>query len=74
MPPDRASVLGANIRRYRLALSLSQEKLAQAVGVDHTTVAHWEAGDYAPNAFKIQRLASFFQCSMDDLMGVAQCA
>lgn len=74
MSPERASALAANIRRYRLTLGLSQAKLGQAVAVDKTTVAHWEAGDYSPNLFVVQRLAELFECSMEDLLSVAPCA
>lgn len=33
-----------DLRARRLALSLSQKQLAEAIGVSKSTVAHWEQG------------------------------
>jgi transcriptional regulator with XRE-family HTH domain len=40
--------LGARIRGYRRAHGLSQKKLGEQLGVDQTTVAAWERGEYRP--------------------------
>ncbi|MBI3977409.1 MAG: helix-turn-helix domain-containing protein [Chloroflexi bacterium] len=36
---------GAKLRQRRLALGLSQEKLAQLLGVSANTIARWERGE-----------------------------
>lgn len=43
-----------NIRHARSKLGLSQEELAEKVGVSRTTVTQWERGDYLP---KLERMA-----------------
>jgi transcriptional regulator with XRE-family HTH domain len=43
-----ASVTGAKIRRRRQELRLTQEELAERVGVDASSVLNWEAGKHYP--------------------------
>jgi transcriptional regulator with XRE-family HTH domain len=52
-PPARRTSL---IRR-RTAQGLSQERLAEQLGVDRTTVARWEAGTSAPQPWQRPNLA-----------------
>jgi transcriptional regulator with XRE-family HTH domain len=59
-------------RRDRLAsrrrtLGLSQEALAERLGVERTTIARWESGDTQPLAWFRPRLADVLQVSVDDL-------
>lgn len=39
----------AERRSLREAAGLTQRELADAVGVDRTTIAHWESGRHTPN-------------------------
>lgn len=39
---------GSNIRTQRLTCGLSQKQLADAVGVEQSTVSKWESGRKAP--------------------------
>ena len=45
------------IREYRKKRRLSQEKLAEMVGVDRSNVAKWEAGVHKPRADMLILLA-----------------
>lgn len=56
------------IREYRKKRRLSQEKLAEMVGVDRSNVAKWEAGVHKPRADMLILLAKVLQCSVDDLL------
>lgn len=47
----------------------SQRDFAQAFGVAQSTVGMWESGSRVPDLQTVQRLADFFQVSMDDLIG-----
>jgi DNA-binding transcriptional regulator YiaG len=38
----------SRVRRLRRALSLTQQELAQQLGVRQQTVSEWETGAYAP--------------------------
>lgn len=41
--------VGVNIRLHRLKKGLTQEDLAELLGVSRTTVYHWEAGSRLPS-------------------------
>ena len=56
------------IREYRKKCRLSQEKLAEMVGVDRSNVAKWEAGVHKPRADMLILLAKVLQCSVDELL------
>jgi DNA-binding transcriptional regulator YiaG len=52
-------VTGAEVRRIRHGLQLTQAALARVVGVTRVTVARWEIGVYAipePTARLLQRV------------------
>jgi transcriptional regulator with XRE-family HTH domain len=51
----------------RKTVGLSQEKLAEAVGVDRTTVMRWETGEFAPQPGQRPLLAKALQVSVEDL-------
>lgn len=57
------------IRRYREANKLSQREVADATGVDVSTVTKWEAGVAYPRAKHLPVLADLFGCTIDALYG-----
>ena len=59
--------LGAKIRSLRKARNLSQEVLAQYLGVSFQAVSKWENGDTMPDVALIPAIASFFEVSTDEL-------
>lgn len=56
------------IREYRLKRKLTQEELAEMVGVDSSNVAKWETGVHKPRADMLVLLAKVLQCSVDELL------
>ena len=56
-----------NIRATRMAARMTQEQLAEAVGVSRQTVAKWESGETVPDLEKCRLLAELFGVSLDDL-------
>lgn len=48
----------------RRAAGFTQEGLAERLGVDRTTVARWEAGDYEPQPHQRPRIAEAFGLSL----------
>lgn len=59
--------LGEKIRTLRKARNLSQEVLAQYLGVSFQAVSKWENGDTMPDVTLIPAIASFFEVSTDEL-------
>jgi len=45
------------IKLYRLTRGMSQEKFANLIGVDETTVAKWERGEHEPSKKLIKKLS-----------------
>lgn len=61
--------LSKNIRAFRKARSLTQEQLAEALGVTPGAVYKWEAGLSTPDVRLIMELADLFDMSVDVLLG-----
>ena len=58
-----------NIRDYRKKANLTQEQLAEAMGVTGASVSKWENGQSAPDLGLLTELADFFGISVDALLG-----
>ncbi|MBO5986218.1 MAG: helix-turn-helix transcriptional regulator [Lachnospiraceae bacterium] len=61
--------LAENIKNYRKQKGLTQEQLAEVMGVSVGAVHKWEAGLSVPELNLIVRLADFFDASVDVLLG-----
>ncbi|MBE6575318.1 MAG: helix-turn-helix transcriptional regulator [Ruminococcaceae bacterium] len=61
--------IGENIRRYRREKSLSQEMLAERLGVSFQAVSKWERSETYPDVTLLPAIASFFHISVDELLG-----
>ena len=61
--------IGENIRRYRREKSLSQEMLAERLGVSFQAVSKWERNETYPDVTLLPAIASFFHISVDELLG-----
>ena len=61
--------LSENIRALRRRHGLTQEQLAEALGMTPGAVYKWEAGLSQPELAVIVELADLFQLSMDVLVG-----
>lgn len=61
--------LPQNIRRFRKERHLTQEQLAEAMGVTLGAVYKWESGQSTPELRLIVAMADFFNVSTDALIG-----
>ena len=59
--------LGEKIRSLRKQKNVSQEVLAQVLGVSFQAVSKWETGATMPDVALIPAIASFFEVSTDEL-------
>lgn len=55
------------IRERRIALNLTQEAVAQSLGISNSTVARWEQALAWPDAVHIEALANLFRISIQSL-------
>ncbi len=61
--------IAENIRKLRHNLNLSQEQLAERLGVRFQAVSKWERGETYPDIELLPSIASFFNISVDELLG-----
>lgn len=64
--------IAENIRNLRKENSLTQEQMAEALGVTVGAVYKWEAGLSVPEIRLIMEIADFFEISVDTLLGYEQ--
>ena len=63
--------LGGNIARYRKALGLTQEALAEQLCVTFQAVSKWETGQNLPDTAMLPKLAQALGIGVDKLLGYA---
>ena len=61
-------MINQNILRLRSITGMTQEELAEKLGVARQTVAKWEAGESVPDLSNAQAIASVFDVTLDDLV------
>ena len=62
--------LGKNIRRLRIERGITQEELADYIGVSYQAVSKWETDTTTPDISLLPRLAVFFGVRIDDILGI----
>lgn len=65
-------MIGKNLQKLRKQRSLTQEALAEAVGVARQTIAKWETEESAPDLEMSGRLANVLNVSLDDLVNAPE--
>lgn len=59
-----------NVKRFRKERDLTQEALADYLGVSFQTISKWERGESYPDIAFLPVIAEFFSVSTDTLLGV----
>lgn len=62
--------LGRRIKDARVLAGLTQEKLAEKVGVSRAAISRWELGEIEPKIENLVKLASVLDVSADYLLGI----
>lgn len=60
--------LGQFIASLRNEKDMTQLQLAELVGVNKGTVSRWESGSYAPDIFRLMKLAKVLDVTVNDLL------
>lgn len=58
-----------NLQKIRSEKNLSQEQLADKIGVSRQTISAWESGKASPELDKITAISKLFSVSIDELVG-----
>ena len=62
--------VGCTIKKLRLTKGVTQEELAEYIGVSFQAVSKWETGTTMPDIALLPKLAVFFGVRIDDLFSV----
>lgn len=65
------SNISSNLRHLRAASRMSQEEVAEKIGVSRQAVAKWESGESLPDIVNCEALADLFDVSLNDLVRYA---
>lgn len=60
-------MLKTKIKEYRMACNISQEELANQVGVRRETIGHLENGKYNPSLKLAMDIANVFEVTVEQL-------
>ena len=61
-------MLGENIYKLRKEKKLSQEQLAEQIGVSRQTISNWELNETSPNPEQLKLLSKTLNISIDKLL------
>ena len=62
--------LSANLKKYRILKELTQEDVAEYLGITAQSVSKWERGESYPDITLLPALANIFETSVDLLLGM----
>lgn len=57
------------LKEFRKKTGLSQDDIAQKLGVHNTTYGNWELGKTEPNIETLIKLADYYHVTLDELVG-----
>lgn len=62
-------MIGQLIQTKRKDKRVTQEELAQKMGVTKSSISKWETGQTYPDIFLLPKPATYFNVSIDELLG-----
>ena len=63
------NIIGERIKELRIKNNMTQQDLALLVGLTSTGVSYWESGKANPDVKSINKLADYFNVSIDYIYG-----
>jgi transcriptional regulator with XRE-family HTH domain len=67
---DEENIFPLRLKMLRQELNLTQNELAEILGVPMRTYANWEQGRSFPSIERLPHIAAFFDVTVDYLLGV----
>lgn len=64
--------IGENLKQLRKAKDITQEELADFLGISFQAISKWERGDSFPDITMLPALSNLFEVSVDELIGMDQ--
>lgn len=62
--------IGDKIRELRIRKGMTQQELADIMGITYTSVSYWESGKSKPDIFQIKKLSEYFHVTTDYIYGL----
>ena len=62
--------LSENLKKYRIMKNLTQEDVAEYLGLTPQSISKWERGECYPDITFLPALANIFETSVDLLIGM----
>lgn len=60
--------LGETLKQHRIQCNMTQELVAESIGVSRQAVSKWETGAAEPSTSNLIALAKLFKVSVEDLL------
>ena len=64
----KKNLLGENITKARKSRNISQAELAEKIGVDRSSISHYESGTKCPTLQKIELIAEVLDVKIEELL------
>ena len=61
-------IFGEKLRNHRKSLKMSQEEVADKIGISPQAVSKWENGDCLPDCYNLKLLSEIYKISLDVLL------
>ena len=65
---ENAEVKRLSIKQMREKCGMTQNDLAEKLGLDQSTVCLWETGKTQPRTKLLPKIAELFNCTVDELL------
>lgn len=62
--------LGKKIKNYRKLNNVTQQELANKLGISRSTLSYYENGEVEPNIYTLLKLSEIMNCSIDYLFNI----
>ncbi|MCR5756270.1 MAG: helix-turn-helix domain-containing protein, partial [Acetatifactor sp.] len=69
---ENARTLGEVLKQHRVSSKMTQEFVAETIGVSRQAVSKWESGASDPSTTNLMALAKLFNVSAEDLLKEAK--
>ena len=66
---EKKKLFSSRLKELRLQHGISQEELAEQIGIKRNSYSDWENGKCKPSYEKLEKIADFFEISLDWLFG-----
>ena len=60
--------IGTRLKNARVEMGLTQERVAEEIGVSRQTVSNWENGRFYPDIVSVIKLSDLYSVSLDELL------